>query len=234
MNRTTTITCSLLFLAAGALAAPGLLAPASEALSAPSGRYLEARTASVFAGACHFGGERSEHGRTAVLAWSIERGGSEGEDLAGLAACALVTSAENLADGAARRSVLYLPETAVGARGEALERWVRDHCAAVLGDVREVRRGKLELAFDGDAYRLGAHDGTLTLEGALLPNRDCCRMPFDVWYPSLVDVDEPIVGQSRVFRVREASLDLAFARFEENDAFVGGFGATAASGMAAN
>src|SRR6185295_2466072 len=76
-----------------------------------SGRYVEARTASVFAGACHYGGERTTAGREALLAWSIDAGSFGGVDLSGTCVAALVSDETNLDDApSARRSVVYVPQ----------------------------------------------------------------------------------------------------------------------------
>ncbi|MCA1632087.1 MAG: hypothetical protein LC774_17540, partial [Acidobacteria bacterium] len=48
------------------------------------GVYVEARTASVFAGACHYNGELTTAGREAVLAWSVKEGSWGGVNLAGV------------------------------------------------------------------------------------------------------------------------------------------------------
>ena len=39
--------------------------------SSIKGDYVEVRTASVFAGACHFNGEVTTTGRDALMAWNI-------------------------------------------------------------------------------------------------------------------------------------------------------------------
>src|SRR5438270_10141560 len=71
------------------------------------GDYVEARTASVFAGACHYNGELTTTGRDAMLAWSVSEGSWDGVKLAGVRAVAVVSSDANLADThAARRSEL--------------------------------------------------------------------------------------------------------------------------------
>src|SRR5262245_13091466 len=74
------------------------VAPASKsaASSKITGDYIEARTASVFAGACHFGGEYLSNGRDAVMAWSFTSGSFNGVDLAGVRVAAAVTSSANL------------------------------------------------------------------------------------------------------------------------------------------
>src|ERR687886_1985957 len=77
------------------------------------GDYVEARTASVFAGACHYNGELTTAGREAVLAWNVTSGSWNGVDLAGVRAVAVVGSEANLADSAAaRRSELVVDSSA--------------------------------------------------------------------------------------------------------------------------
>src|ERR1700722_1556209 len=59
-------------IAALALVAGLLHGATSPSLSTPiKGDYVEARTASVFAGACHYNGEVMITGRDAVMAWNV-------------------------------------------------------------------------------------------------------------------------------------------------------------------
>src|SRR5438309_11722092 len=77
------------------------------------GDYVEVRTASVFAGACHFNGEITTTGRDALMAWNISSGNWEGVDLAGLRAIAVVSADDNLSNAAAsRRSEIILDQSA--------------------------------------------------------------------------------------------------------------------------
>ena len=48
------------------------------------GAFVEARTASVFAGACHYGAEATTGGREAVVAWRFDSGSHLGVNLAGV------------------------------------------------------------------------------------------------------------------------------------------------------
>src|SRR5918997_2889835 len=65
------------------------------------GVYVEARTASVFAGACHYNGELTTAGREAVLAWSVKEGSWGGVELAGVRAVAGVGPQAKPGDSAA-------------------------------------------------------------------------------------------------------------------------------------
>src|SRR6478735_7691951 len=72
-------------------------APAAVKASLPvTGDYVEARTASVFAGACHYNGEFVTTGRDALLAWNFSKGSFNGIDLSGTRAVAAVTSFDSL------------------------------------------------------------------------------------------------------------------------------------------
>src|SRR5271168_3400306 len=68
----------------------------SSALAPPplAGDYVEARTASVFAGPCHFNGEVVTTGRDAVMAWRFNTG---------VRVMAAVSSEANLSDQTASR-----------------------------------------------------------------------------------------------------------------------------------
>src|SRR6266446_1652052 len=67
------------------------------------GDYVEVRTASVFAGACHYNGEVTTTGRDALMAWNVTSGKSEGIDLTGVRAIAVISAADNLSNTEAGR-----------------------------------------------------------------------------------------------------------------------------------
>jgi hypothetical protein len=68
-----------------------------------TGDYVEARTAAVFAGGCHFNGEMVTVGRDAIMAWKFDTGVWNGVSLAGVRAMAAVTSDASLGDDQAAR-----------------------------------------------------------------------------------------------------------------------------------
>jgi len=178
-----------------------------------SGRFVEARTASVFAGACHYGAEYTTGGRQAVLAWRFNEGPAVGADVV-----AVVSSDKNLAMGEAdRRSAVYLngPKGACDAALEVIEG------RGILGEIVSIDEGA-RIAFNGDRYRVTAGN-FVELSGALLPDRACCSMPSHVWYAPLASEAPGIVGNSDTFRCVVAALDVRFESSGENDAFVGSF-----------
>lgn len=200
---------------------------AADAGVAVAGRYVEARTASVFAGACHYNGELVTAGREALLAWRFESGVEAGVELAGLSAVALVRASENLKLTAERESVLYVPSGLEREQRDALVAAVIRGADDALGDVLDVRELDVSVEFAGDAYAVRAGDD-VELVGSLDADRACCRMPQNVWYEPLVALERPLVGKSDAFRVHEPRLETSFSRHDANDAFVGRFGERAA------
>jgi hypothetical protein len=166
-----------------------LFAADESADTAPHGRYVEARTASVFAGPCHYNSELTTAGREALVAWSFEGGELDGVALAGARAVAAVVGDRNLSlEGARRESVLYLDAAATEAQRAALRELLEERYAPVLGRVLAVRVAPVELGFEGDAFDLEIAD-CLALTGTAMPDRACCSMPSNVWYRPLVEAD---------------------------------------------
>jgi hypothetical protein len=218
------------------IAALALLVSGSTAPEAPvvpvvdgaRGLYVEGRTASVFAGACHYGSEYTTTGREAVLAWRLEGGTVDGAPLAGIDVVVSVAGAANLAIADAKRwSVVYLPKELSEERAAVALAWLRAEHGAMLGEVRAVNRAKLELAFPDDGFDVRAGEA-IELVGDLLPNRECCAMPHNVWYRPFDDaVAKPVVGEVRTLRCTDETLGRRFELFSVNCVFVGAFGVPA-------
>ena len=187
------------------------------------GFYVEARTASVFAGACHYNGELTTAGREALMAWDVASGSWDGVPLAGVRAVAVVSSEVNLTDSAAaRRSALFVDAAASAAQAAAFERAVRAVYAAALGRVVEVRRVPVSFRAEGKSYKVLA-PGAAVLDVAAMPDDLCCRMPQLVWYSPLVSVAGRKVGYTRAAGYAGGALGDAWQRTGENSAFYGGF-----------
>lgn len=187
---------------------------------AVSARFVEARAASVFAGACHYSSEYTTQGRRAVLGVVVDRGTVAGQDLAGVSFACALAAAGNLADGGERRAVLFVDEGLDPARTEAVRELCRTRLAGALGRVERLERVALEVALDGERYAITAGD-EIALAGALDPDRACCSMPQNVWYRPLVASDDALVGQSERFTFAVDGLGPRFERRAENNAFVG-------------
>ena len=197
-------------------------AKAPEAVPQPVvGDYVEARTASVFAGACHYNGERVTTGRDAVLAWHVISGTWAGTDLAGVRAVAAVSADENFAEAtAARRSELAVDGTA--AQVAAFADLLRAKCGTTLGTVVTVRRSAITFDHARSGYRVSAANlAELAVEP--MPNGECCSQPHLVWYEPLVPLSHRKVGYAEHAAYTAGTVGDAWDRSGENAAFYGSF-----------
>ena len=203
---------------------PLLLLPfvaAAPASSLPNGEYVEARTASVFAGACHYNGERVTEGRSAILAWRIEAGAFDGVDLAGVRLIAAVASDDNLAEHASRKSILTI-DADTSARANAAAAWVRARAGDALGTVVDVRRAPVTFRHDGDAFAIES-PAFATIAMRAMPDRACCSQPELVWYQPLMPLVDRRVGYVETARLDASRVGTTWQRADENSAFYGHF-----------
>jgi hypothetical protein len=144
-------------------------------------------------------------------------------DLAEVDVAAAIVGDANLADPAVpRHAILYFSDRDTPSKRQAASALLRAHFGSVLGAVSQELVIHLREEFDGERYRIEGGD-VLKIEGALLPGRDCCRMPFSVWYRPFTPLAGAVVGCNAVFRYSNAKLGAAWERFEENAAFAGSF-----------
>lgn len=241
----------LFSLSAAALlcAAPALArsagAPSSATVSldpaTPRGDYIEARTAAVFAGACHYGGQVTTQGREAVVAWRFDGGRAGGVELAGVEIVAAVSAEANLNADGKRHSIVYVSRDVNEAQRKAAVELVRSRYAPLLGEVRSVRPVAIDFTKDKDGYAVAIPD-VLDVEGSLVTDR-CCKMELQVWYAPFGkgpggrtaklaqlgeklgggDVSQIEVSCNELFRYGERSLGPVWERVDENNGFVGRF-----------
>lgn len=194
----------------------------SRANDAVRGSYVEARTASVFAGACHYNGELVTAGREALIGWHFDSGRVDGTSLAGIDAVAVVTADENLKTAGRRSSIVYLPEGLDADQREVALAVLREQSRGALGDVREVKTGAVSVKIADERYDVQVC-GVAELSGTLMADRACCKMPQSVWYEPLAPIEGTVVGNSSVFSFRDGSANPTWKRSGENDTFVGSF-----------
>lgn len=187
-----------------------------------SGDYVEARTASVFAGACHYNGEVNLAGREAVMAWNIKAGEWNGVDLTGVKALAVVGAGGNLAEANARRSEIVVDGDASEAQTAALTQALQAKYGAALGEVTAVRRAPV--AFNQQAKQFSVSSPNFAaLEVEAMPNDECCKMPGLVWYSPLVPLSNRKVGYTAKASYAGGSIGETWHRADENSAFYGSF-----------
>lgn len=188
-----------------------------------TGEYVEVRTASVFAGACHYNGELTTAGRDALMAWNVKSGAWQGVDLAGVRAVAIVSALENLADkNAARNSEIIIGEKASDAQSRAMLAALKSQYGASLGQISSVRRAPLSFDHQGKAYAVKADSfASITVEA--MPDDLCCKMPQLVWYSPLVPLENRKVGYTTKAMYAGGDVGEPWQRSGENSAFYGTF-----------
>jgi hypothetical protein len=186
------------------------------------GDYVEVRTASVFAGACHYNGELTTTGRDAIMAWNVKSGDWQGVDLAGVRVVAIVSAEANLsANEAARQTEIVIGENASDVQSRAILEALKNRYAATFGKIISVRRGALTFEHKGRTYAVNAENASLNVEG--MPDDLCCKMPQFVWYSPLVALENRKVGYTTKAIYKGEAVGDAWQRSGENSAFYGSF-----------
>ena len=213
----------LLFLSLIAVVAVSCLVFSSSAENVSlRGDYVEVRTASVFAGACHYNGEVTTTGRDAMMAWSVSSGKWQGVDLAGVRAVAVVSSDANLAESdAAKQSEILIDNSVSRTQALAFLHALEEKYAATLGKVVAVRYTPITFDHKDKSFNVVAGEATINVEA--MPNDLCCKMPNLVWYKPLVGLENRKVGYTLNATYSGKSVGEPWGRSDENSAFYGIF-----------
>lgn len=187
------------------------------------GEYLEARSVSVYVGACHYGAEYVEGGREATLVWNIRQGTWKGVSLDGLTVVAVVTAQNNLAiDTTTRRSVLYLDEKATSEQRTTLIDLITTKRSELLGEIVSTENASIAFTKQGVKYDLRVGK-VLTLSVSRYPCQNCTQ-PHQIWYKPLEQLDTPIVSKSTTYCYQDKILSVTWNCGEDtNNVFVGDF-----------
>ncbi|MFN2579040.1 MAG: DUF1326 domain-containing protein [Pyrinomonadaceae bacterium] len=186
------------------------------------GDYVEVRTASVFAGACHFNGEVVTAGREAIMAWNFAAGSWKGTNLAGVRVIAVVVSDENLSNQtAAHRSEIILDQSANHDQKVAIVEALKSRYATVFGEIVSVRSAPISFRHEGKSYEVSSAEAAINVEA--MPNDLCCKMPNLVWYDPLVQLGQRKVGYTIKALYSGHGVGNTWERDGENSAFYGSF-----------
>ena len=197
--------------------------PPSPAASTPiTGDYVEARTASVFAGACHYNGELVTTGREAVAAWNFSSGTWNGVDLSGVRVVAAIGSDANLGQEKARKTELGVDSSASDAQVKAVASLLKEKCGERLGEIVSVRRAAIAFNHIADEYRVSA-DGFAAMSIRPMPYNECCAQPNLVWYTPLSPLAHRKVGFTQSASYTAGTVSDTWQRAGENSAFYGAF-----------
>lgn len=186
------------------------------------GDYVEVRTASVFAGACHYNGEVVTTGRDALMAWNVTSGKWQGVDLTGVRVLAIVSSDANLAEtSTARQSEVIIDSSASRTQALAITNALKEKYAASLGKIVEVRTAPITFERTGRTYAVVTNEAAINVEA--MPNDLCCKMPNLVWYTPLVGLENRKVGYTSKALYSGKVVGEPWSRSGENSAFYGNF-----------
>lgn len=188
-----------------------------------TGDYVEARTASVFCGPCHYNGELVTSGRDAILAWNITHGSWKGVDLTGVRAMASITSGDvNLSDpDAVHRYELTIDPSASEAQAAAVGDWLTSCDGTQLGKLTATHRAAITFRHDGGEYIInGEQVGSMQVQP--MPNSECCTQPHLVWYSPLMPLEHRKVGYT-ISANSDTGPGDRWERGDENSAFYGSF-----------
>ena len=185
------------------------------------GDYVEVRTASVFAGACHYNGEVVTTGREAMMAWNVTSGKWQGVDLTGVRMMAIVSSDANLGEKNAARKSEVVIDSPSRSQSLAILNAIKEKYSASLGDIVKVRNAPIKFVREGKTYAVAADDATIAVEA--MPNDLCCKMPNLVWYTPLVGLENRKVGYTTNAVYSGNTVGEQWSRAGENSAFYGSF-----------
>ena len=186
------------------------------------GDYVEVRTASVFAGACHYNGEVVTTGRDALMAWNVTSGKWQGVDLTGVRVLAIVSADANLGEAnAPRQSEIIIDSSASRTQALAMTNALKEKYAASLGNIVEVRTAPITFERNGRTYAVVTNEAAINVEG--MPNDLCCKMPNLVWYAPFVGLENRKVGYTSKALYSGKVVGEPWSRSGENSAFYGTF-----------
>jgi hypothetical protein len=223
MTKTRIFSAITLLACAGAASSGSLKNSPSVPSSKITGDYIEARTAAVFAGACHYNGELVTTGHDAIMAWNFQSGDWHGVSLSGVRAMAVVTSDANLGDqNALRTTELLVDSAATSAQVQAVADLLRIRSADQLGAIASVRRGAISFN-DVEHHYVVSSEGFGSMTVDPMPNDECCKQPNDVWYSPLNPVPNRKVGYTQMANYTSGAIAEPWQRVDENSAFYGQF-----------
>ncbi len=211
-----------------------LVATATVAGSLPKanieGRYVEARTADIYTGACYANAEVNLMGHEAVFGWVIDKGNYNGVDLSGLGVLGVVKANATLGDvhntSYPVKSVIIVDEKATVEQKAALIGFAKRMSGDLLQDVVAVqtRPVKIEVANNNiHSMRVKLTAGELAqIETRPLVETDQICRHEEVWYSPLTNVDHAMPAFAAENKYTGMDLGTRWSS-QKRSAFVGTF-----------
>lgn len=196
-----------------------------------SGDYLEARTCDVYTGPCFANGEIGLTGREAVLAWKVDEGNWEGEDLKGMVAGLVLKAKDTLSQGGSFqsapdpiKSVILVDSKATSAQQAALVKFVKDAAPHLTKEVVKVE--VLAMNFDNDHVNgVGKFSAgeMAKIETRKMRKGDCVCSNESVFYPPLTEVSNSQAAFTRNMTFGGDSLNSTWSTINKRSAFLATF-----------
>jgi hypothetical protein len=207
---------------------PAFVLAASPAWAGPVvGRYVEARTAEVFAGGCIMSSEAETIGRQAVMAWRIDSGAYDGQTLDGLRVVAAVSGDRNLGireiggeSPSFVRAVLYVDERASEAQRRALAGLARELSRGLITEVVQVTPVAIRFDDTAETVAVVAGQSELTVKKSVEHGPACGAMK---WFTPFSVVDSPSLGTTLAHEFTGKALDARWSAPNRRSAFFGAF-----------
>jgi hypothetical protein len=161
------------------------------------GDYVEVRTCDVYTGPCFANAQVGLTGHEALLAWSVESGGYDGVDLAGMKVVLAIKAAGTLGYGGGLvikpdpiKAVVLVDQQADESQRQALVAFVREHAGGLADHVVSVQVMPIEMELDHVEMVAKVEVGNVAeIATRKLNDADCVCTNEIVFYPPLTEVD---------------------------------------------
>jgi hypothetical protein len=214
---------------AGCLVALGIIS--TGAAAEISGEYLEARTCDVYTGPCFANGEIGIAGKEAVMAWKVDEGKWDGQELSGLGVALVIKANDTLGFGGSFYvkpdkivAVIVVDEQASTLQKAALVKFVTDSAPELTKDVVKVESAAMTLTNDHLSGKGVFSAGKVAkIETRALGKGDCVCSNEVVFYPPLNKVDNAHPAYTLNMTFDGKGLDRTWSTVNKRSAFMGTF-----------
>ena len=198
--------------------------------AAPTGDYLEARSADVYTGPCFANSEVGLTGKEAILAWKIQDGDWQGVSLSGLSVVAVVKANATLGDPYhtpdPAQSVLIVDSRATGEQRAALIAFAASMAGSLLNHVVRVETAPIQMTVGHGEL----HGAATLIAGnyARIETRSLCQGDHlcgneTVYYPPLVALSHSMPAFTLDSSYSGQGLGEVWKNVDKRSAFVGIF-----------
>lgn len=212
-----TLACALVYLAM--LTNSGL----SLAADGVKGDYIEARTCSVYIGACHFSGEATTAGREAIMLWRVREGRWNGIEMKSFTVAAVIACDRNVADkDAVPKVALYVDSNADMDQRRALVELARKALRLPAVSDQSVHARSISVE-KGDSRTTVRIENALSMDVVPYPCAHCVQ-PHETWYPPITAINNAVVASAALNAFDDRSaIGITWRRSNENSVYLGEF-----------